>query len=231
MKALQEHLRDCKKQRQQKDPEQPERSYMCEFCSKLFPKLADLNRHIKRVHEAKPCTATVTKIPPAQSCSNDMHTNVPTTTVNDLGSDPDIGFDEVINPVTSNQESTSESDPTSRKPTRPELPIGTKKRKLSFDLGQKVIASGTETTTSIEAPVLHAKKYPVTSSESRKVTIKLPTATVSRANDGNINEAGVQCSIGTSLVEHHRIIETVRTYKENDADVTQKEVHETRWWE
>ena len=42
---------------------------------------------------------------------------------------------------------------------------------------------------------------------------------------------GIQFSMVKGKVEHHRTVETVRTFKENRADVTRKEIYESRWIE
>ena len=40
-------------------------------------------------------------------------------------------------------------------------------------------------------------------------------------------EFGIQCSMDSSRVENHKVVETVKVFKEGDAEVTTKEVNET----
>ena len=75
---------------------QPERPCMCEFCSKMFPKLADLNRHIKRVHQmdpkvkSGPAITTATCTSERDSVATGNRVDVVATTADELASDPDI---------------------------------------------------------------------------------------------------------------------------------------------
>ena len=40
---------------------------------------------------------------------------------------------------------------------------------------------------------------------------------------------GIQCGMDRSRVEHHKVVETVKVFKDGDTKVTTKEDHETRW--
>ncbi|MCG7878902.1 MAG: hypothetical protein N0C90_21600 [Candidatus Thiodiazotropha endolucinida] len=240
MKSLQEHLRKCKKQMPQEVSVQPERPAMCEYCSNMFVKLSDLNRHIKRTHpmhsnvKSGPVVTTATcsyQQASAKDRDDDVNTNV-----DELGSDPDIELNDDMNdPVTSVEESVSsepEIHPPIRKQTKPDPVISGKKRKIPlltfsgkpFDFGECVVTSGIETTSCIKTPIVPIKKSSHNSGSAESV----PTSTMTVDNK---REFGVQCSMGKGKVEHHLVVETVKTYKEKGADVTRKEVHETRWVE
>ena len=186
MKSLQEHLRSCKRQAQK---EVPDRDCLCEYCPKMFGRLSDLSRHIRRVHNLVPKAPTAT-------CSSADDKDTTALSVDELGPDPEIELE---------AENVQEQDKVmleaeiSRKPTQPDPVFSGKKRKIlteePSDLSAKVSSTGTD-------------------------KMKMDT-----------NEIGIQCSIEIGKVEHHVVIETVKSYKENGTDVTRKETHERRWVE
>lgn len=118
-----------------------------------------------------------------------------------------------------------EPNPTIRKRTTPDPISSGKKRKVTllsgsgkpFDFGKKVTTTGIETTCSIKVPML----------QTGRNTQDQPAVRTS----GTKTDMGTQCSMAKRKVEHHRVVETVRTFKENGADVTRKETHESRWVE
>ena len=83
--------------------------------------------------------------------------------------------------------------------------------------------------------VVNQRFLPVNTSEanSKDVSCCTPaTATVTTATASfSTRDFGIQCSMDRSRVEHHKVVETVKVFKEGDAEVTTKEVHETRWVE
>ena len=110
MESLQEHLRHCTRQLQLEAPQCSERSIMCEFCSKMFSKLPDLNRHIKGVHQLflaeVPSSAKATATCTYQEVINEQQAVEVDTAIDDLGSDPGIELqDEELKLATSTQES------------------------------------------------------------------------------------------------------------------------------
>ena len=80
MKSLQEHLRSCKRQAQK---EVPDRDCLCEYCPKMFGRLSDLSRHIRRVHNLVPKAPTAT-------CSSADDKDTTALSVDELGPDPEI---------------------------------------------------------------------------------------------------------------------------------------------
>ena len=106
----------------------------------------------------------------------------------------------------------------------------------SFDFGEKIVTADVETTASVRSPVFQTETeiLPEFTCDTYvgHVICTRPTVTVTTATASfNVREYGVQCNMERSRVEHHRIIETTKVFKENGADVTRKEVHETRWVE
>ena len=87
-----------------------------------------------------------------------------------------------------------------------------------FDFGEKVTTTGVETTISIMAPVVQKGSVEVKTQDQPVV-----------GTSGTRANMGIQCSMVKGKVEHHRAVETVRTFKENRVDVTRKEIHESRW--
>ena len=83
---------------------QPERPCMCEFCSKIFRKLAGLNRHIKRVHQMHPKMKTgpavTTTTCTYQQASTGNRVDVVATTSDSPDPDIELG-DEATIPITS----------------------------------------------------------------------------------------------------------------------------------
>ena len=189
MKSLQEHLRSCKRQAQK---EVPDRDCLCEYCLKMFGRLSDLSRHIRRVHNLVPKAPTAT-------CSSAYDKDTTALSVDELGPDPEIELE---------AENVQEQDKVmleaeiSRKPTQPDPVFSGKKRKILT-----------------EEP----------SDLSAKVSKDSPTGTDKMKMD--TNEIGIQCSIKIGKVEHHVVIATVKSYKENRTDVTRKETHKRRWVE
>lgn len=247
MKSLQEHVRTCQQQRQEKTQKVAEgREQMCEFCSKMFCKMSDLRRHIRRSHQFVPetpsepsVTTSVMKcVLPVTSSGEELGSVV---SMDELGSDPEIEL--VADEPASEALSTPADDiATIRKPTRPVPVVCGKKPRLSlvsftgqsFDFGEKIVTSDVETSASVRSPVIQTEILPEFTSDTyiRHVICTRPTVTVTTATASfNVREYGVQCNMERSRVEHHRIIETTKVYKENGADVTRKEVHETRWVE
>ena len=41
-----------------------------------------------------------------------------------------------------------------------------------------------------------------------------------------VREIGVQCNVGKSRVNHHKVVETVNIFKEGDAEVTTKDTQD-----
>ena len=52
-------------------------------------------------------------------------------------------------------------------------------------------------------------------------------ATVTMATESfRVREMGVQCYVGKNRVNHHQVVETVKVFKEGDAEVTTKRRHD-----
>ena len=238
MKSLQEHLRSCKRQAQK---EAPDRDCLCEYCPKMFGGLSALSRHVRRVHKCEPKapsepTATVSVLP-VTSSAEELEADAP---LDELGSDPDIELvaDEVTPKILV---TTADDIPTVRKRTKPAPVVSGKKLKLPllslagkpFNFGEKVVVSDDKSTASVPIVRSEPETLPVNSSETRDVSCCTPTTfTVTTATASySSRDFGIQCSMDRSRVEHHKVVETVKVFKEGDAEVTTKEVHETRWVE
>ena len=133
--------------------------------------------------------------------------------------------------------------PIVRKRTKPAPVVSGKKLKLPllslswkpFDFGEKVVASDNKSTASVLVVRSEPETLPVNTSEanSKDVSCCTPiTVTVTMATASfSTRDFGIQCSMDRSIVEHHKVIETVKVVKEGETEVTIKEVHETRWVE
>ena len=227
---------------QKEVPVKPGRTNLCECCPKTFSSMSDLLRHMRRAHKFEPKkpsepTATLSVLP-VTSSAEELEAGAP---LDELGSDPDIELvaDEVAPKILVTM---ADDIPTVRKRTKPAPVVSGKKLKLPllslsgkpFDFGEKVVASDKSA-----ASVLDVRSepeiLPVNTSEanSKDVSCCTPaTATVTTATASfSTRDFGIQCSMDRSRVEHHKVVETVKVFKEGDAEVTTKEVHETRWVE
>lgn len=60
------------------------------------------------------------------------------------------------------------------------------------------------------------------------------TSSLTTVNDSTVVTSIItkrSCGVQVSFIriEHHRIVETVKEFKEEDTEVTSKEAHETKW--
>ena len=99
-----------------------------------------------------------------------------------------------------------------------------------FDFGEKVVASDNKSTASVLDVRSKPETLHVNTSEAnfKDVSCCTPiTVTVTRATSSfSTRDFGIQCNMGRSRVEHHKVIETVKVVKEGETEVTTKEVHE-----
>ena len=226
---------------QKEVPVKPGRTNLCECCPKTFSSMSDLCRHMRRAHKFKPKkpsepTATLSVLP-VTSSAEELEAGAP---LDELGSDPDIELvaDEVTPKILV---TTADDIPTVRKRTKPAPVVSGKKLKLPFlslagkpfDFGEKVVVSDDKSMASVPIVRSEPETLPVNSSETRDVSCCTPTTvTVTTATASySSRDFGIQCSMDRSRVEHHKVVETVKVFKEGDAEVTTKEVHETRWVE
>lgn len=257
MHSLQEHVRNCKQGREPNA--QDKEKVMCEYCPRLFGRMADLRRHIRRMHGMVTETVTTSGLTVTTPELTVTTSNLPVTTrsvidlgldvsSDELGSDPDISFEDDTSVSTKSETVAATGDhpmiqdppilqipPVMRKPTKPALiTSGKKTTSLSFGIGQKIVARGVSTTASVRTPIVATEPQEITlctsASDMRRVIVPSSTKTSETASSTS-RDYGVQCTLERSRVEHHRLIETVKVFKENGADVTRKEVHETRWVE
>lgn len=226
MAELQEHVRDCKRDTKKVAPEskmsklegQEERTKMCEYCPKLFVKMADLRRHIRRMHTSVTCTSSAAI----------------STATDELGSDPDV---EIFAESEVSDQNTSID--IARKPTRP-LPVvsGTKLSLVSlsgqsFNFGDKVV---TDNISTVSGKVTSDTYMSLEKQKSNMSTITAVKPSAVKTSETPMTESskrsyGVQVNMERIKVEHHKVVETVRMFKEGDTQVTRKEMHETKWTE
>ena len=144
MSGLQEHVRDCKREQEKAVPErqksdvgiQESRTNMCEYCSKLFGRMSDLRRHMRRTHTqiTENTSAVSIAVPSTLPCD-------------ELGPDSDIEIlaeDGDFSP-------TPIESVIKRKPTRPPPVVSGLKAPLvsltgqSFDFGDKIVTNNVTT--------------------------------------------------------------------------------------
>ena len=96
MKSLQEHVRTSQQQWQEKTQKIAEgREQMCAFCSKMFDRMSDLRRHIRRSHqfvsetpsEPSVTTSAMKRALPVASSGEELGS---VASMDELGSDPEI---------------------------------------------------------------------------------------------------------------------------------------------
>ena len=227
--------RDCKREpekavpeRQKSDvgiPEAP--TNMCEYCSKLFGRMSDLRRHIRRTHTQviEYISAVSVAVPSTLSCD-------------ELGPDPDIEIlaeDGDFSPTPMELESVIK-----RKPTRPPPVVSGLKAPLvsltgqSFDFGDKIMAKNITTvlskTVTVETAIVPERKKHKIAGEIKSLEQPVISSAAAVSDSvtatGKVGKRSYGVQVNFSKIEHHRVVETVKVYKEGDAEITKKEVHE-----